>query len=362
MNNLKLFTDGTEAIREKYAVLGLPYVYKFGEKAEGGKEITISCGMHGNEALGLIAGSVMFKVAAVLDEEGLLPKGYVLNIVLANPEASEQGTRGIMEWVDGKLVMIDANREFNNPDPQTETAKRIASLKRFYAVDIMLCLHNPQENIPENIASTLLSQLDDPKKSDKTTMSFAIAHGLTAEREELLAEVGMDACISGPGLTLGKSGPTDSDEYTASQGGFGVTIEVGGNEKENDVERCCLGITRMLAKAGVFPKFEDYLAQLVIEMAGGNPDDEPPGAGEYLGLQATDQILKGRDFAFIKCYNNFDWIAAGTVIAISDGQEVRAQSDCFILFPKKNPNLVSEGQQMALLVYPTIKAQKSKAA
>ena len=343
MNNLELFTKGIEEVKDSHEVF--PYVYQFGKKSEEGKEVTVSCGIHGNEICGIIAGKVVLEIAAALDKAKTLPSGNALNVVLACPNACEQNVR---------CTDSDGNREFDNPDPQSKTAKRIAAIKKFYAVDLMLCLHNPQDEIPAEICETI---------SGKTTLSFAIAHGLNEERKALLEELGVDAWITGPGLTAGKTGPTDSDEYTHSQGGFGVTVEIGSNEKESDVLRCTLGIARMLSKINVFPELIDEYVDMIRSKVNEILDlaDEPSFGNETISeplhLIAVDQVLKGKDFEFVSpdgltgyCYKNFHFIPAGEVYAIDDGNERIAENDCYIVFPKKQPKKVAPGHQVALLL------------
>ena len=343
MNNLELFIKDTEAIKDTHEIF--PYVYTFGEKSEDGKEATVSCGIHGNEICGIIAGKVILEVAAALDKAKVLPSDNALNVVLACPNACEQNVR---------CTDSDGNREFDNLNPQSKTAKRIAAIKKFYAVDLMLCLHNPQDEIPAEICETI---------SGKTTLSFAIAHGLNEERKALLEELGVDAWITGPGLTAGKTGPTDSDEYTHSQGGFGVTVEIGSNEKESDVLRCTLGIARMLSKTGVFPELTDEHTDMIrskikdVLALAGEPAFSNETIDEPLHLIAVDQVLKGKDFEFVSpeglngyCYKNFHFIPAGQVYAIDNGNEKRAENDCYIVFPKKHPEKVAPGHQVALLL------------
>ncbi len=254
--------------------------------------------LHGNEQKPLY---VLNKLLEIADEE--MAAG-ILNLVIGNPLAWQQGTRFVQE---------DANRAWGNGPITSPDKARVEEIKPIIASsNIMIDLH-----------STL-------KKSDPFLVIPQMNHILA----DVIPKLGIETIITGEGLKHPSGEPIESDLYAASKGALGITFETGGAD-DGDIEEIAHSIFNALVHLGIFKK-----------KAKKTKTPKP----ETLNLvNAYKQIFAGNNFKFTKEWGNFEPAPAGTIIGYEGDTPIIVEKDSRILFPKSPKNIVP-GNQVCILI------------
>ena len=253
---------------------------------EKGPTITIIGGMHGNEKTGV-------KVIKKLLKMNLKLKMGTLNLIIGNPAACKANKR---------FIEIDANRCFDDKNPKTNEGKRIKIISKYLdKSDLMIDIH-----------STL-----------KPAPAFLVIPNLKHKFSNCISQLGIKTIISGEGLKHPSGKSIESDLYTCSKGGLGITIE-SGTLNHNQISKKIIKVLEQLNM------LEKDLSKLQIH-------------------NVYSQILAGQKFKFSKEWNNFEKISKGETYAYNGKSALKVNQDSKILFPKSKQNIVT-GQQACLLI------------
>lgn len=275
----------------------IPYTWQFkGEKP--GITATLMFLLHGNEKKPLY---ILNKLLQMADEE--MAAG-VLNLIIGNPLAWQQGTRFVQE---------DGNRAWGNGPITSPDKARVEDIKPIVATsDIMIDFH-----------STL-------KKSDPFLVVPELKHRLAG----VIPQLGIETIITGEGLKHPSGEPIESDLYAASKGALGITFETGEENNKNDekIEKIAQSVIDALVYLGIF-----------------KGKSKTPKTKTLNISNAYKQIFAGNNFKFTKEWKNFEPVAAGTIIGYEADMAVTVEKDSRILFPKSPANIVP-GNQVCILI------------
>lgn len=278
----------------------IPYTWQFKGKKPG-ITATLMFLLHGNEKKPLY---ILNKLLQMADEE--MAAG-VLNLIIGNPLAWQQGTRFVQE---------DGNRAWGNGPITSPDKARVEDIKPIIdASDVMIDFH-----------STL-------KKSDPFLVVPELNHGLAG----VIPQLGIKTIITGEGLKHPSGEPVESDLYAASKGALGITFETGEENNENDeeIEKITQSVIDALVYLGIFKAKPRKI--------------KTPKAETFNISKAYKQIFAGNNFKFTKEWKNFEPVAAGTIIGYEADMPITVEKDSRILFPKSPANIVP-GNQVCILI------------
>lgn len=301
MTNLTKLND-VEGVQE-----GVPeYVWQF-KGEEPGPTVTVMGGLHGNETVGI---DVVEQLLAIVREK---IKCGTVNIIIGNPAAAEAGKR---------FIDKDANRLWGGKLVNIPEQDRVEELKPFLAQsDLMLDLHST------------IKPVDEP---------FLVVPSFDHELIGTIPTLGIRKIITGEGLKLPDNDPIESDLFTVANGGLGVTVEAGWQEDNNLVDKTMGSVLRALEEVGIFEK----------DSLGKHHKAAPIETFEI--WNAYSAIFPKGDFKFAlkkdgSEWQNYDPIKKGEVIGWENGEEVVAEKDSAILFPKSNDQIVT-GERACILL------------
>lgn len=289
------------------------YVWQF-KGEEPGPTVTVMGGLHGNETVGI---DVVEQLLAIVREK---IKCGTVNVIIGNPEACEAGVRFIANY--GKKKGKDSNRLWGANLLDIPGQKRIEDIKPFVAgSDLLLDLHST------------IKPVDEP---------FLVVPSFDHELIETIPTLGIRKIITGEGLKLPDNDPIESDLFTVANGGFGVTIEAGWQQDPNLVDKTMDSVLRALEEVGIFAP----------DSLGKHHQVEPVETFEV--WNAYGAIFPKGDFKFAlkkdgSEWQNYDPIKKGEVIGWENGEEVVAEKDSAILFPKSNGEIVT-GERACILL------------
>jgi succinylglutamate desuccinylase len=282
------------------------YVWQF-KGEEPGPTVTVMGGLHGNETVGI---DVVEQLLAMVREK---IKCGTVNIIIGNPEACEAGKR---------FIDKDANRLWGTKLMNIPEQKRVEDVKPFVASsDLMLDLHST------------IKPVDEP---------FLVVPSFDHELIDTIPTLGIRKIITGEGLKLPDNDPIESDLFTVANGGLGVTIEAGWQEDNNLVDKTMGSVLRALEKVGIFEK----------DSLGKHHQAEEVKTFEI--WNAYGAIFPKGNFQFALKpdgteWQNYDPIKAGEIIGYENGEEVVAEKDSRLLFPKSNSQIVT-GERACILL------------
>lgn len=300
-------TNLTKLNEVEMAQEGFPeYVWQF-KGAQSGPTVTIMGGLHGNETVGI---GVVEQLLAMV--RGKIKAGTV-NIIIGNTAACEANVR---------FIDKDANRLWGHNLLDIPEQWRVEELKPFLAqADLVLDVHST------------IKPVDEP-----FLVVPSFDHGLV----DTIPTLGIRKIITGEGLKLPDNDPIESDLFTVANGGLGVTIEAGWQEDDDLVDRTIGSVLRALEKVGIFEK----------DSLGKHNRVEPVKTFEI--WNAYSAIFPKDNFQFVLKkdgteWQNYDVVKKGEVIGYENGEEVVAERDSALLFPKSNNQIVT-GERACILL------------
>ena len=269
------------------------YVWRF-EGEQPGPTITVLGAVHGNEFVGV---EVVEKLMIEAIQNGV--KYGVLQLGIGHPEAFKEGIRGFNK--------NDLNRCFGqNPQGEEET-KRAEELKPWLIqTDVLLDVH-----------ATI---------KDSKPFLVKVAHN--GQFKECIPELGISTIINETQyLTEGDA--SESDIFVAAHGsngngGLGLTIEAG-PINDPKTSKVIHGILAALHKLGIFENYPEEAPE---------KPEQFEEYYEYAKIKAKGNFEFKKNPSTNKDWQNFDFIPAGTKIAMDNNHPIIAPFDSIILFPK----------------------------
>jgi succinylglutamate desuccinylase len=264
-------------------------------------------GLHGNETVGI---DVVEQLLAIVRDK---IKVGTVNIIIGNPAACEAGKR----FVDKDANRLWGTKLLNIPEQQ-----RVEDIKPFVAEsDVMLDLHSTIKPVSE---------------------PFLVVPSFDHAMVDTIPTLGIRKIITGEGLKLPDNDPIESDLFTVANGGLGVTVEAGWQQDPNLVDKTMDSVLRALEKVGIFAP----------DTLGKHHQVEEVEIFEI--WNAYDAVFPKGNFKFaLKAdgteWQNYDPIKAGEIIGWENGEEVVAEKDSAILFPKSNGQIVT-GERACILL------------
>lgn len=287
---------------------------------EGGVRLIVLGAVHGNEVCGSAA------ILKVIDDlrNGLLQlrKGRVTFVPITNPLAynrkQRNGDRNLNRNFTAKDSPVDFEDKIANwLSPLLASHDVLLDLHSFQRGDRPFALFGPPDN-QEGLESfhqakqerALALRLGVNRFVDGWLDTYAKG---VANRVALLER----GELAGDDLTVDSRYGMGTTECMRAQGGYAVTLECGQHEDPSAPAVAYKAILRALTHLGliegeVLPAVSDY---------------------EHLTLfKVIDKVHF--DDAFSKNWLSFDAVAKGELIGTrANGVEVRAEEDCFIVFP-----------------------------
>lgn len=262
-----------------------------------GPTVVILGGIHGNERVGV---TVLESLRALLNPDRI---NGVLHLILGNPRAYKENKR---------FIDTDLNRLFGSGFSPTIQKKE----------------GNYEERCARELAAVLQSAdfLLDIHSTIKPSVPFIFTNA--NDDHMALARLFHTPYIVSPASGFApKELASSTDNFVDSHGGIGITYESGWHKDSSSFEQVLKNTLTFLKKVGCM-RDNDVGARLEISIS--------ETSSQHLFIQ--DHIIAHTDhFVFAKDFNNFDTVVAGEVIARDgsvDGNEVRAEQNAFIIFPK----------------------------
>lgn len=252
-----------------------------------GPKINISGAIHGNEKCGTIA---IRRFLKELDSGNItLKKGAIRFLPVCNPKAYDQHVRFIEENLNRVIVKNDNPKSYEATlaqyiIPHLEWADVILDLHSYTAADVPFVIAESEQSVP------LASQ------SVCDYMIFGLTDAISNKVD-------------------GKSSDTVK-AYGYRNNKPSCTVECGQHESEKSPEVAYQTILNVLVH---FDMIDDKFARVNNDLT---------------VYHATDVVYKDRAGKFVKEWDNFEPVSAGTLIGVySDGEEVHVDHDCILFLP-----------------------------
>jgi len=278
--------------------LAIPYAWQ-AKGIKPGPTVTILGGVHGNERVGVnVVKMLLFEMAA----KNII--GGTLKVALGNIDAIEKNVR---------FIQKDLNRCFGNPKGSTSEEIRAQALKAVIAgSDALIDVH-----------STI-------KPSDPFVGGLSLDNPLV---KQILPHLGIHNLMTGPGWGSPTGEPIYADTFAQSMGALGLTVEAGGIDNPETLL--------------VIKRIRNVLQSLGILK--GDPVGSP--IHEFNYNYAYENIVAQPEFSYVKEFQNFETLPAGTVYAEYPDKKLAVDRDSQIVFPKSKANIVI-GSEAGILVEP----------
>jgi argininosuccinate lyase len=261
----------------------------------GAKKIVISSCIHGDEIIGI---KVINDLIDTIKYDLLVDCEIIF--IICNPRAVELKKR---------FIDVDMNRRFSSENiNKIKESSNIECHEDRAIKGILKCIDNV--NYLFDIHSTTLPSIPfiycaNTNKHNEIAKMFDVEY-IVSPSDKIINEY--------PEFSFG------FDNYVDSQGGIGVTIEAGCNN-DNNVDVVVNGIISFLVK-NKFYKDQSSIhinksqKQILLEKA----------------LFASNDNCK----FFTNDIKNFSFFHQNDIISIDGDREIRANNDCFIVFPKND--------------------------
>jgi predicted deacylase len=280
-----------------------------------GPALIVTGAVHGNETCGTKG---ILRVAQELDSGALtLARGRVTLVPVTNPLAYAKGERAGDRNLNRNLGPVEAPADFED-----HVANWLCPLLARH--EVLLDLHSTRARA---VPFAMLGPHDndgalEPFKHSREERGLARALGVGRFVEGWLStyEKGVKRRVAqgrGSRLNTDPRYGVGTTEYMRSMGGYAITLECGQHEDPQSPEVAYRAIRNTLAFLG-----------LVAEPA-------PVPVAGYEALRLHEVIDRDHpDDRFSREWSSFDRLARGDLIAIrSDGTELRAMDDGWIMFP-----------------------------
>lgn len=265
-------------------VEGITY---FSGNGQSDKSVCIMGSSHGNERIGA---AVLEELRGILTASDLRSDVY---LVLGNPEAYRANKR---------YINTDMNRLFG--------ADR----------DVMAPGDNVEEKRVAEIAPVLSRShyLLDIHSTIKPSVPFVYCEP-DAEHMSLATLMGVEYIVSSSPDFRPADLVTSADNFVDRHGGLGITFESGYHKNE-------LAVGDVLTRTKLF-------LQRTGACNFGLP--EPENTPESKRLTIYNHVVpQSNSFTFARDFHSFDTVKMGDLIGNDGDQEVRAEKDSYIIFPK----------------------------
>jgi len=260
------------------------------DSEQPGKNILIFGAIHGDEHCGPVAiRSVIEKI-----EQGTWPllKGSVTFVPICNPKAHEEKKRVRKE---------NLNRIFKKTSvPETEEQELANELTTLVDMcDVLLDIHSSFVPAPTNVF------VDYPTEEN---LAFA-----TALEPEFLIFDWPKTYAENPSFDS-----WTTDRYAHEAGKIGILTECGQHDAPSSIEHAERYMQRTLAHFGNIAPLNEAAPELARRVY---------MTGMWKRESAEDR--------FARAWHHLEFVPRGALIALrSDGEEILASEDCFIIFPK----------------------------
>jgi predicted deacylase len=288
----------------------IPYSWKF-EGKKSGPTITILGGIHGDETAGIEIVETLISFLSMTK----VVRGKI-NLALGNVPAILEGKR---------KLDLDMNRLFGEDTlelqgPELERVRELEQLLQ--ESDLLLDIHSTIDPSTPFVAVPSTEDLNEIEVP-KTGVSVS----------KILDSIKVPIILQGQGLLHPDGKAIYTDSYTFEHGGIGLTIEAGWTQDPKVLE----------IQGGII----DLLANLGIIGISGHKNPISP---KEIWNAKQNIVCENETFTFTQDWQTFDQIKAETIIAtyIKDGKliEVKADEDCMIIFPKKNPGTSTPDKEL----------------
>lgn len=281
----------------------------------GGKDIVLSCGVHGNETAPIEI--VRDLVKAILD--GQLALSHRLLILLGNPPAIKAGQREITENLN--RLFSGAHSKGDNDNAERRRARALeAAVRRFYAAP-------GRERLHYDLHTAIRGS-----KHEKFVV-YPFLHGAPRSKEQImfLAKCGVNTVL------LSESPTTTFSYFSTNEcAAHGFTVELGKVRPfgQNDMRR--------------FAAAADTLAELVSQPAVALADYDPSVLNLYRISRVINKDSEQFQFTFGDDLENFTAFKKGHLLATDGTTEHRVElPEEAVIFPNAK---VAVGQRACLLV------------
>ncbi|WP_406667466.1 succinylglutamate desuccinylase [Gallaecimonas sp. GXIMD1310] len=281
----------------------------------GGKDIVLSCGVHGNETAPIEI--VRDLVKAILD--GQLALSHRLLILLGNPPAIKAGQREITENLN--RLFSGAHSKGDNDNAERRRARALeAAVRRFYAAP-------GRERLHYDLHTAIRGS-----KHEKFVV-YPFLHGAPRSKEQImfLAKCGVNTVL------LSESPTTTFSYFSTNEcAAHGFTVELGKVRPfgQNDMRR--------------FAAAADTLAELVSQPTVALADYDPSVLNLYRISRVINKDSEQFQFTFGDDLENFTAFKKGHLLATDGTTEHRVElPEEAVIFPNAK---VAVGQRACLLV------------
>lgn len=285
-----------------------------------GPRLIVTAAVHGNETCGTFA---LKRLAQQIETGDIkLLRGYLTLVPVTNPKAYRLQRRAGDRNLNRRLAPVETPKEYEDHlanwlCPLLAEHDGLLDLHSFQSGDRAFALFGPTNNAgslePFGQASTeealvqrlgcnrfVYGWLDTYAKGIKRRAQEVQAGRFTAESVDIDTAYGV-------GTT----------EYMRAQGGWAITLECGQHDDISGREVAYQAVLNTLIQVGLID---------------GKPV-EPVADFEVLGLYDVFDRFHTDD-QFAKVWKSFDPISKNSLIGTrADGTELRAEQDCFIVFP-----------------------------
>ncbi len=281
-----------------------PHVMGQFQGSDQGPTVVFISGIHGNEPAGVLA---LEEVCREIRESEIIPKGsfYALR---GNLQALKQGRRFIDEdlnriWHKERIETLPSKKDLNNEEREMQSLLEIINtiLKKspppFYFID----LHSTSGDSHPFI-----------------TINDALINRNFARQFQLPIILGIEEYLSGPLLN-----------YLNLEGWLSLGLEVGQHDAPVSVKNAISLIWVTLVFTGLLevsecPGYEGHRSR-IKEAAG--------GLHGFYEIFYRERISTGDQFKMVPGYRNFDPVAARTLVAARNGQEITTKQDGILFMP-----------------------------